>query len=99
VVDKAMKREPGAPAMSPYGDFDTVMATINAQLRAAPFLLGDEFSVADVLWGSALMWTTGFGLVPETPEIKAYTDRTLSRPAALRVRKRDAALSAEHKAP
>jgi glutathione S-transferase len=96
VVDKAMKREPGVLAMSPYGDFDTVMATINAQLRAAPFLLGDEFSVADVLWGAALMWTTGFGLVPETPEIKAYIERTIDRPAALRVKERDAVLAAQH---
>ncbi|WP_158925684.1 glutathione S-transferase family protein [Acidisphaera sp. S103] len=98
VVDRAMKREPGTLAMSPYGDFDTVMATINAQLRAAPFLLGDEFSVADVLWGSAMMWTTGFGLVPETPEIKAYIERTTNRPAVARVKERDAELSAQHKA-
>ena len=34
VVDRAMKREPGTQAMSPYGDFDTVMAALNAQLRA-----------------------------------------------------------------
>jgi glutathione S-transferase len=93
-----MKREPGTLAMSPYGDFDTVMATINAQLRAAPFLLGDEFSVADVLWGSAMMWTTGFGLVPVTPEIKAYIERTTNRPAVTRVKERDAELSAQHKA-
>jgi glutathione S-transferase len=97
VVDKAMKREPAAAAMSPYGDFETVMTTINNQLRATPYLLGDDFTAADVLWGSALSWTTGFGLVPETPEIKAYIDRTTNRPAALRVRERDAALAAQHK--
>jgi len=61
-------------------------------------MLGDAFSVADVLWGAALMWTTGFGLVPETPEIKAYLARTMNRPAAVRVRERDAALAAQHKA-
>ena len=98
VVDRAMKREPGTPAMSPYGDFDTVMAAVNAQLRAGPFILGDEFSVADVLWGAALMWTCGFGLVPETPGIKAYVEHATNRPAALRVRDRDAELSAQHKA-
>ncbi len=54
VVDKALKREPGAAAMSPYGDFDTVMSTLNAQLRAGPFMLGADFCAADVLWGSAL---------------------------------------------
>jgi glutathione S-transferase len=98
VVDRAMKHEPGSAMMSPYGDFDTVMAAVNAQLRAGPFFLGEQFSAADVLWGSALRWTTMFGIVPETPEIKAYIERTTNRPAALRVREQDAALAAQHKA-
>jgi glutathione S-transferase len=97
VTDKAMKREPGPTAMSPYGDFETVMAALNAQLRAGDFILGADFSAADVLWGSALGWTTMFGLVPETPEIKAYIARTTTRPAAVRVREQDAALAAQHK--
>jgi glutathione S-transferase len=97
VVDQAMKRAPAPAMMSPYGDFGTVMATLNAQLRSGPFLLGEAFSAADVLWGAALTWTTMFGLVPVTPEIKAYIDRTTERPAVLRVREQDAALAAQHK--
>jgi glutathione S-transferase len=97
VVDRAMKRGPDPAMMSPYGDFDTVMAAVNGQLRAGPFFLGEQFSVADVLWGSALRWTTMFGIVPETPEINAYIERTTNRPAAVRVRERDAALAAQHK--
>jgi len=98
LVDRAMKREPGGRAMSPYGDFDTVMATLTAQLRTGPFMLGQDFSAADVLWGTALNWTTRFGLVPETPEIKAYVARIASRPAAQRVAARDAELAASQSA-
>jgi glutathione S-transferase len=97
LVDRAMKREAGPTAMSPYGDFDTVMSVVNTQLRAAPFILGQEISAADVLWGSALGWTTMFGSVPQTPEIKAYIGRVMGRPAAVRVREQDAALAAQHK--
>jgi glutathione S-transferase len=97
VVDRAMKREPGPAMMSPYGDFETVMATLNAQLRAGPFMLGEAFSVADVLWGTALQWITMFGLVPVTPEIGAYLERTTNRPAAVRVREQDAARAAQQK--
>lgn len=97
VVDKAMKREPGPTAMSPYGSFDAVMATLNAQLEAGPFILGRDFSVADVLWGTALRWTTTFGVVPETPAIKAYIERTANRPAFVRVGERDAEIAAEQK--
>jgi glutathione S-transferase len=97
LVDRAMKRDPVPAMMSPYGDCDTVLATVNAQLRAGPFLLGEQFSAADVLWGSALRWTTMFGMVPETPEITAYIERTTNRPVAVRVREQDAALAAQHK--
>ena len=74
-----------------------MLSTLTAQLEAGPYMLGQEFSAADVLWGTALQWTTAFGLVPATPVIKAYIDRTATRPAALRVKEKDAALAAEHK--
>jgi glutathione S-transferase len=97
MVDKAMKREPGPPMMSPYGDFATVMSTMTGQLEAGPYILGQNFTAADVLWGTALQWMTAFGLVPETPIIKAYVERMSTRPAALRVKQQNEALAAQHK--
>ena len=98
VVDKSMKREPAPPAMCPYGDFDTMLKTLTDQLERGPYLLGERFSAADLLWGTALTWMTMFALVPATPVVKAYTDRINARPAVARVRARDAALAAEHAA-
>ncbi len=98
VVDRALKREPGMAAMSPYGDFDTMLDTLIAQLAKGPYLLGERFSAADVLWGGALGWTTRFGIVPETPEIAAYIARVGARPAVAKVRARDAELAAAHEA-
>jgi glutathione S-transferase len=95
LVDKAMKREPGPPMMSPYGDLDTVIATLTAQLEAGPYMLGQEFSALDVLWGGALQWMTAFGLVPATPLIKAYVERVTTRPACVRAKEKDAALAAQ----
>jgi glutathione S-transferase len=97
VVDRAMKRDPAPQSMSPYGDFETVMSTLTAQLDAGPYILGERFSAADVLWGTALQWTTTFGLVPVTPAIKNYVERIAARPAALLVRGKDAAVAAQHK--
>jgi glutathione S-transferase len=97
VVDVAMKREPGPANMSPYGNFDIMMSTLTAQLQAGPYLLGQDFSAADVLWGTALQWTTGFGLVPASPVIKAYIERISSRPAVDGVRQKDAALAEQQK--
>jgi glutathione S-transferase len=94
VVDRAAKREPLATMMSPYGDFDTMLGTVAAQLAAGPHLLGERFSAADVLWGTALGWTTRFDLVPKLPVITDYAERIGSRPAAARVRAKDAELAA-----
>ncbi|MBA3588351.1 glutathione S-transferase family protein [Methylibium sp.] len=93
VVDRSMQREPAPVATSPYGDFDTTLGTLTAQLRAGPWLLGERFSAADVLWAGALQWTTMFKLVPELPEIAAYIARFNARPAVARARAKDAELA------
>jgi glutathione S-transferase len=98
VVDRALKREPGAPAMSPYGDFDTMLKTLTDQLGKGPYLLGERMTAADVLWGTALAWTTAFKLVPELPVIKDYTTRLGARPSMAKVKAADAKLAAEHEA-
>jgi len=97
VVDKAMKRDSGTSMMSPYGDFETVMSVLSTQLDMGPYILGQTFSAADVLWGTALYWTTAFGIVPKTPRIAAYVDAMAARPAAQRVKKTDTELAAQHK--
>jgi glutathione S-transferase len=95
LVDRAMKREPAAPAsMCPYGDFDTMLKTLVDQLAKGPYLLGERFSAADVLWGTGLAWTTSFKLVPELPEIMDYVGRMTARPAFAKVKARDAELAA-----
>jgi glutathione S-transferase len=94
LVDRAMKREPAAPSTSPYGDYDTMLKTLTDQLAKGPYLLGERFSAADVLWGTALTWTTMFGLVPDLPVISAYMARVNARPAVARVRAKDAELAA-----
>jgi glutathione S-transferase len=95
VIDHFLKREPAPAMMCPYGDYDTVLQTITNQLRTGPFLFGDRFTAADILWGTALKWTTGFKVIPELPEIVAYFERVCARPAFARVAAQDAAVAAE----
>lgn len=89
VVDKAMKREQAPLAMSPYGDFDTMLKTLTDQLDRGPFILGDHYSAADVLWATGLGWTTMFGIVPLSPSIAGYIGRIKARPVFERVRLKD----------
>jgi glutathione S-transferase len=92
LVDKALKREPGPPAMVPYGTLETTMNAVMAQLSKGPWLLGDRFTAADVLWGTALTWMTGFGLVEAAAPIKTYVDRWKARPSVKKVAQIDADL-------
>jgi glutathione S-transferase len=94
LIDRAMKREPAPPSTSPYGTYETMLQTLWDRLAGGPWLLGERFTAADVLWGMALRWTTMFKLVPETPASLAYIERVTTRPAALRAAKIDADLLA-----
>lgn len=94
VIDRSLKRDPAPASTSPYGDYETMLASLTGQLAKGTYLLGETFSAADVLWGSALSWTTQFGLVPRLPVIDAYLARFQGRPAVTRVRALDAMLAA-----
>lgn len=94
LVDKALQRPPAAPSMAPYGDYDTTITTLVDQLDRGPYLLGDSFTAADMLWGLALAWTVSSKMVPDTPTIRAYVDRISARPSVQRARAKEAALLA-----
>jgi glutathione S-transferase len=92
LIDKALKREPGPTAMVPYGDLATTMRTVIAQLGQGPWLLGEKFTAVDVLWGTALTWMTGFGLVEAVPPVSSHVERWSARPSLARVAQIDADL-------
>lgn len=98
LVDRSLNREPAPPSTSPYGSWDDVVNTLQLQLAKGPYMLGERFTAVDVLWGGALHWTTLFKLVPETPQIRAYIDRVVTRPAMQRVAARDAEFLAQQAA-
>lgn len=92
LVDHAYRRAPIEPSAAPYRDYDTVIDMVATQLARGPWLLGERFTAADILWGTALRWTTGFGIVPKLPAIIAYMERVGAFPAFARAAERDAEL-------
>ena len=98
VVDRSLNREPPPPQSASYGDFETMLSTLEAALKPGPYLLGERFSVADLLWGMALHWTTMFNLVPMRPVFEDYIGRIAARPHFRAVSEADAAMAAEHEA-
>ena len=95
MMDFSRKREPLPPMQCGYGDYDSVMRVVAAQLEHGPWLLGERFTAADVLWGSALNFGLMMKLVPDWPVFRAYAARVQARPAIRRARELDDALAAD----
>jgi glutathione S-transferase len=95
LVDRSLNRDPAPPSTSPYGTWDDVINTLQLQLARGPYMLGERFTAVDVLWGGALHWATLFKLVPDTPQLRTYIDRVVTRPAMQRVAIKDAEFVAQ----
>ena len=90
VIDRAAPRkEEARRAMLGYGDFDTAMNVVAKAVEKGPWILGEQFTAADVVIGSNVRWGTIFKLVPERPEFTAYSARIAARPAAQRAEAKD----------
>jgi glutathione S-transferase len=98
LIDKSMKREAAPAQQSPYGDYDTMMATMESQLARGPYLFGEQITAADILWGIAFHWTMMFGLVPQKDVFVRYAERITSRPAFKRIWAADNEMAAQHAA-
>ena len=69
IIDRAAPRkEEARRGMLGYGDFDTVMDVVAKAVSKGPYLLGEQFTAADVVIGSGLRWGMLFKLLPERPE-------------------------------
>ena len=70
------------------------MVDVLAKTAAAarPYLLGGQFTAADVAIGSTLRWGMMFKLLPERPEFAGYLARLSERPALKRATEKDTEL-------
>jgi glutathione S-transferase len=94
IMDRAYKRAEEAPrAALGYGDYETVMDVVAKAVARGPYLLGDQFTAADVVIGSGLRWGMLFKLIPESPEFLAYTAGLAECPALQRAKARDKELA------
>jgi glutathione S-transferase len=68
--------------------FDKAAAVIESALEGSEHLVADEFTVADIMVGTALLFTTRAGFAEELPQaLKDYLARLGERPALQRTLK------------
>jgi len=70
------------PVSAGWGDAQRVFDVLDAALEKGPWLLGENFSAADIVIGSGLNFSIRlFKMVPARPSFDRYLDACASRPA------------------
>lgn len=64
--------------------FRDVASVVEKEIATKPFILGDEFSAADVVVGGCINWARGLKMLEGFPALREYSQRLLERPALQR---------------
>ena len=76
------------PVAAGWGEAQRVFDVIDVALAKGPWILGEDFSAADIVIGSALNFSVRlFKMVPSRPSFEAYIARCMARPAFQRAEK------------
>jgi glutathione S-transferase len=76
------------PVAAGWGDAQRVIDVLDNALQKGPWLLGENFSAADIAIGSGLNFAVRlFKMIPARPSFDAYIARCMARPAFQRAEK------------
>lgn len=96
MIDRAAPRkEEARRGMLGYGDFDSVMNVVAQAVAKGPWLMGEQFTAADVIIGAQIRWGMMFKMIPPRQEFLDYAARIAARPAAQRAEAKDKELGAK----
>lgn len=80
VIDKSMPREKTMPESAlGYGTYEKTMSVLQNAVEK-DFLLGEQFTAADLYLSSYLQWFFMQKVLPETPILLNYVARCMDRP-------------------
>jgi glutathione S-transferase len=84
------------PGQAGWGDYASMIQAMEGALRGRDYLLGERFSMADVIFGGTLRFMLRFNMIDATPAFTSYADRLGARPALQRADARNASVAKEH---
>jgi glutathione S-transferase len=84
---------PDRERMAGYGNFATVLNVLEGALERGAYLVGESFTAADLYIGANLGFGLQFGMIDKRPAFVSYVSRLSSRPAAVRAKEIDEALT------
>jgi glutathione S-transferase len=81
-----------------YGSYDRAIDTLEKAVSCDTWLCGNQFTAADVYFGSQVDWGLRFKSIPTRPVFEAYATRLRERPAYQRAKAIDTELIAKAQA-
>jgi glutathione S-transferase len=79
-----------------WGTYEAMVGAAEAAIGKGPWLLGERFTMADVIFGGTLRYMLMFKMIEPKPAFEAYVARLEARPAYQRSAAKNAAVMAEH---
>jgi glutathione S-transferase len=83
------------PSQVGWGDFESIVKAMDHAVADKQFILGDMFSMADVVFGGTVRFLLQFKMIEPTPVLTSYVERLNQRPALQRADARNAAVRTE----
>ena len=84
------------PGQAGWGAYEEMLTAMESALANGPFILGAQFSMADVVFGGTLRYMLAFNMIEARPAFTAYAARLAERPALQRAEARNTAIRLEH---
>lgn len=78
-----------------WGDYDSMLATMEQAIGEGPWLLGERFSMADVIFGSTVRYMLRFKMLEPRERFTSYVERISARPASKTADAKNAAIVEE----
>jgi glutathione S-transferase len=64
-----------------WGDFNSMIATLSNGIGSGPWILGEQFTAADVMLGSSVHFLQLINMLGDAPVLTEYVERCRQRPA------------------
>jgi glutathione S-transferase len=79
-----------------WGNYDAMLAALETALLPGPYLLGERFTMADVILGGTLRYMMRVNVLEPRPTFAQYAERLATRPAAQKADAEQAQSAKEH---
>ena len=83
------------PSQAGWGTHEAMLQAIESAIGDRQYLLGDSFSMADMIFGGTLRYMLRFKMLEPRPALTGYAERLAARPALQRAEARNNAIIQE----